>query len=145
MQSEIYFKGPTNILSNLYIIPGGLVAYENEFNTSEQLYQWRKAVENRETEIVRLILANKNPYTQLRLGKGIKTDSRWEKIKVNVMRDVLWIKLIQCVEYRQTLIESGFKPIIEDTVHEFWGRGKNNTGKNMLGCLHIELRSRIEL
>ena len=85
MQSELLFKGPTNILSNLYIIPGGLVAYENSFNTSEQLYQWCKALENNNLDKAHLLLQNKNPFTQYRLGKQIKTDQRWDKIKINVM------------------------------------------------------------
>ena len=142
MQNEILFKGPTHILSNLYIIPGGLVAYEQSFNTSEQLYQWCKALENKDQQTALLLLQNKNPFTQYRLGKQIKTDHRWDKIKTNVMRDVLRIKFVQCGEYREALEQSGFRPIIEDTDNEFWGRGKKNTGKNILGCLHIELRSK---
>ena len=145
MQKEILFKGPTNALSNLYLIPGGIVVYEKEFNTSEQLYQWIKAVEHKDWVKAKAILQNKNPFTQLRLGKSIQTNNRWEKLKINVMRDVIRIKYIQCKEYREALENTGVSPIIEDTANEFWGRGKLNKGKNTLGCLHVELRSKLVL
>ena len=60
------------------------------------------------------------------------------------MTDLLQIKSMQCPAFKHELIQSKNSTLIEDTAHAFWGRGKHNQGKNKLGELAEELRSKLQ-
>ena len=45
--------------------------------------------------------------------------------------------------FRQQLQESKGKTLVEDTSHEYWGRGSTDTGLNMLGRLLMTLRENL--
>jgi len=136
----ILFKGKNSPLSNLNILEDGLVYKYHKFNCSEQAYQWEKAIYNGKPSIAKRILQETDSYKQMKIGRTIDTNSDWKKNKKDFMREILKFKLINSPRYREALIQSEDKPIVEDTTNEFWGRGKRNTGLNTLGQLHCELR-----
>ena len=80
----------------------------------------------------------------------------WDKIKFDVMYDILVVKLLSCAKYRDSLIESGDKMIIEGTDDILWGCGLpayiasttdvhylKTLDENHLGLLHETIRSHL--
>ena len=147
MADRILFKGKNSPLSNLFILEDGLVLKGILFNASEQAYQWEKCMLYQNFNIAQTILREKNPYEQMRLGGLAKGTKEQEKtwLKLFYMSEILKIKLINSTAYRKSLKQSKDKILIEDTNHEFWGRGKTGRGKNNLGVLHCILRARSKI
>ena len=77
------------------------------------------------------------------IGNAIVTNSSWHTQKVQLMLSLLKKKKAADSNYRKCLIESWPAILVEDTCHNFWGRGKNNKGKNMLGVLHMVIRDEL--
>jgi hypothetical protein len=75
------------------------------------------------------------------IADSIVTDSRWTEMKKDVMYMLLQEKARQCEEYRDDLMRSEDRILVEDTTHEYWGRGRQGHGLNMLGSLHMAIRS----
>ena len=138
---SILFKGKESPLSNLYILEQGLIYKDTLFNCSEQAYQWEKCMFYNNLNLAEKILKEKNPYKQMRLGGLIEGDIEWTNAKIFYMTEILKIKLINSKAYRDALKYSKDNLLIEDTCHEFWGRGKTGNGKNNLGVLHCSLRA----
>ena len=72
-----------------------------------------------------------------------KTPKNWKTTKARYMLEILRAKLHSNNTYRDFLLSMGSSLLIEDTGHNYWGKGKNNTGKNMMGVLHTILRSEL--
>ena len=71
-------------------------------------------------------------------GKGLP---KWEKIKFEVMKDILRHKIDQHPYVLKKLLQSGNRPIVEDSWRDpEWGWGENKDGKNRLGKIWMELR-----
>lgn len=138
---SIFFKGPQNPLSNLYIIQNGLEYKNQVFNSVEQAYQWDKCTSHRQLNLAKQIKGTTNTFQQMQLGKRVSTKALWEQRKRKVMKSLLLSKAKTCAEYRVCLEESGNKTFVEDTNHPFWGKGKDGKGKNILGVLHCYVRS----
>ena len=64
-------------------------------------------------------------------------------MKVKVMEGLIKDKLRVCEPARKALLETGTKEIKEDTSHEFWGRGREGKGQNMLGKLWMQFREKL--
>jgi len=141
MENIILFKGKDSPLSNLHIIEEKLVYKGIHFNSSEQAYQWEKCIFHNNHTLANLILEEKDPYKQMKIGGLIIGNPIWQDKKRDCMREILKFKLIDCETYRAALKESKDSVLIENTNHPFWGRGKSNLGKNNLGALHCEIRS----
>ena len=96
----------------------------------------------------------KAPYPGCQEACLTKEESlNWDKVKVQIMREILDAKAKSCDLFRQALIDSDDKPIYEGTSDAFWGVGLderlasttrtvylNKMGKNVLGKLLCELR-----
>ena len=61
-------------------------------------------------------------------------------MKQSIMYFLLQQKASQCQAFRDKLTGSKGNKLIEDTGHEFWGRGRSCSGLNMLGRLLETLR-----
>lgn len=79
----------------------------------------------------------------MRIASHIQTDEHWKENKVRVMEDLIKEKLRVCEPARSALLSSGSKEIIEDTTHEFWGRGKQGKGENQLGKIWMKFRLKL--
>ena len=66
-----------------------------------------------------------------RIGDRIRTNPSWHQRKLDVMETIIGAKLRICHDAWKVLVESGDRQIVEDTVHEFWGHGKDGKGQNM--------------
>jgi ribA/ribD-fused uncharacterized protein len=103
-------------------------------------------------EIQKLIIAQNSPMTAKMKSKPYRDQSRqdWDKVRVNIMRWCLRVKLVQNWEkFGQLLLQTGDKSIVEDSSKdEFWGARptENNqlVGANVLGRLLMELREHLK-
>jgi len=74
-------------------------------------------------------------------ARGISMRKDWEKVKDSVMYKVVKAKLEQHPQVKKILLSTG-KCIIREAspTDYYWGIGKDNSGKNMLGITYMKLR-----
>ncbi len=111
--------------------------------TLEHPYQASKFPDHPEYQ--EKIYSTKNPADAYRLSQTeeycIRSD--WKKVKLDIMRELLYEKFIQNEDLKEMLLATGDRTLIEDSSSNYyWGCGKNGTGKNMLGILLMELREK---
>ena len=134
----VLFKGPDNPLSNLYMFP--LSLWNMSFGSTEQAYQYRKALEMSQHQTAHEIRTAKTSFDAMDIGRRVKTDERWKNMKVSIMYQLLQEKAAQCQIFRESLSSTSGRTIIENTYHDFWAQGKSRNGLNMLGRLMMTLR-----
>ena len=70
--------------------------------------------------------------------------SDWDTVKDDIMRNILKAKFTQHEDLKELLLSTGDATIIEDTKNDnYWGNGGDDSGKNMLGKLLMELRTEL--
>ena len=69
-------------------------------------------------------------------------NTNWYNVKQGIMQEILRIKFEQCSAFRQELMNSGDNELVEDTNHNYWARGKDGNGQNILGILLMNMRDR---
>lgn len=103
-------------------------------------------------EVQKLIINQKSPMAAKMVGKPHREDSRsdWDKVRVNIMRWSLRVKLAcNWYEFGELLHSTGDKSIVEDSRKDrFWGAtavdDETLVGKNVLGRLLMELREELK-
>ncbi len=114
------------------------------WSTSEHYFQAQKFIESKIMEEVRLA---KTPMEAARIGRDKNKPLRqdWEKIKDEVMMKAVFRKFTTHREIRDILISTGNEEIIEETIDDYyWGRGANGDGKNALGKILMEVRTKLK-
>lgn len=117
--------------------------------TSEALYQVCRFPY--QPEIQQLIIAQSSPMTAKMKSKPhrIKTRKDWERVRVNIMRWCLRVKLAQnWGKFRELLLSTENRPIVEESRKDgFWGAKPTGEGTlegvNVLGRLLMELREEL--
>jgi ribA/ribD-fused uncharacterized protein len=119
--------------------------------TSEALYQACRFPDL--PDVQREIIAQHSPMTAKMKGKPHRnaTRSDWDKVRHNVMRWCLRVKLAQHYkEFGRLLLATKEKPIVEQSrKDEYWGAivmqdGEALVGENVLGRLLMELREALK-
>ncbi len=127
--------------------------------TSEALYQACRFTGY--PDVQELIIHKQSPMAAKMVGKPYrKTHSRpdWVAVSIDVMRWCLRVKAAQHKIFRDMLLRTGERQIVEDSHKKdrFWGAvgedqdGQTNVdgdtlrGANILGCLLMELRSELQ-
>ena len=121
-----------------------------DFNSAEEVYQYRRAKECGSREDVQDVLVAEDAQRAKSVGSGIKETASWHRTKVQVMKEVLELKIKSDSGLKDKLKESGDKDLYELTHDKFWGCGfppsksdqvrqKGNPGANKLGKLLMEL------
>ena len=130
------FSGPHRFLSNFWASP--LRFGEWTFPTAEHAYQASKS--KNPTDWV-TILRCPTPGAAKRMGRLIKAQKNWDKVRLENMREILEVKFAD-PWLRQKLLETGDAELIEGNAwgDTFWGvcAGK---GQNHLGKLLMEIRA----
>lgn len=73
-----------------------------------------------------------------------KQNQNWDSIKVDVMEELLRLKLEQNPYVKKKLLQTKDYTICEDSPKDaFWGIGQNRDGQNQLGKLWMKLRSEL--
>jgi len=162
---SFYLKGPYFEFSNFYLSPvkiDGFVYPSSEhayqalkFLGPDQTYRSREyatIIGSTNTAGKAKILANQkrvggykwktdlNPTIEAYADVKIRKD--WLESRDNVMRSIVQAKFQQHPKLKAMLIETGSLPIEEDSPRDdYWGVGKDRTGKNMLGIILMEVRA----
>jgi len=130
------FQNDYRFLSNFYKTP---IYYEDiTYPSSEHAYQALKTLDINERKFISSL---PSPGEAKRYGKKIKIRENWDKIKFNIMSEIVKQKFLQNSELKRLLIETGDNQLIEgnnwgDT---YWGVC-NGKGQNCLGKILMNLR-----
>ena len=138
---SLRFKGHKHPLSNFF--PVKMKFQNKQFGSTEAAYQYMKAEAMNDHYAASKIMTAPTALHAMRIGDKIVTNEQWQQKKAKVMEAILIEKLKTCNKTKKILMESGTQHIVEDTGHEFWGRGKSETGKNVLGKIWMDLREKI--
>jgi len=88
----------------------------------------------------------KTPMEAARKGRDRKRKLRknWESIKDNIMREAITAKFTQHDNLKEILLSTKDAKLIEHTENDdYWGDGGNGKGKNMLGLILMEIRTKL--
>ncbi len=109
------------------------------WHTSEHYYQAQKFAGTAHAETIRLV---KTPAESAKLGHALPHRGDWKKIKYDVMKRAVLRKFQTHANIRQVLLSTGDKNIIQKDLGDYyWGCGRDDSGKNYLGKILMEVRS----
>jgi ribA/ribD-fused uncharacterized protein len=117
------------------------------YPTSEHAYQ---AAKTEDIQLRRFIATRlQTPNEAKRYGQTIKLRPNWEQIKVNIMKEIVWLKFQQNEGIRNLLICTDGEQLFEGNTwgDNFWGvdlralYDNNIVGENHLGKILMEVRS----
>lgn len=138
---------PYGAFSNLHRRP---VEFEGQtFATSEHAYQAGKP---RKAEVRQWLMAAPSPALLAMAAHGLyywDVTPGWSRTKFDRMRGVLHAKFTQHEDLKTLLLSTGEARLVEtatvdNEVNRLWGE-VNGQGRNMLGELLMELRTRLRL
>lgn len=111
------------------------------FPTVEHAFQWKK-FEVSNPDVSAQIIAAKSPWAVKQISStAANRRPDWDDVKVGIMEELLRAKVAQHEDVRNMLLESRQKNIIENSpVDDFWGIGRDGSGKNMVGVLLMKIR-----
>lgn len=121
-------------LSNFYPRP---VVYDSKiYPTPEHLYQCFKTLDMDAREDLRQL---PTAGQAKRMGSKLVMRPDWEEMKIKFMKSVVDIKFAQSVEFRQLLVRTGDKIIVEsNNWHDnFWGNCNCLNCHSIYGANHL--------
>jgi len=132
------FRGKYAFLSNMHLVPHGVHGYP----TVEHYFQ---AMKSTRQDYRRSIMAVTDPFEARRIGRSVRLSSTWEASKDLYMREALRLKFDPRYTYAQLLLATGDDLIEEVNTWRdtYWGIC-NGVGKNVLGVMLMDLRSRLQ-
>ena len=139
--TPVYFRGKGSPLSNFYEFP--LRIWNMNFPSSEHAYQYKKCISTGNNTAATSVLRAPAPVDAKHIGDKVVTDDKWEDLQQGSMYEILKTKSRQCPQFRESLLQSHDRQLIENTPNRFWGRGSDGQGLNMLGKLLMVLRSEL--
>ena len=102
------------------------------YTCSEQAYQGVKAKIYRDEQAFTDIKKTDSPALMKSIGGQVQTCEHWERMKLQVMEDILTAKFSQIKELYYSLLNTRPLELIEATLDEFWGAGA------ILGSIALE-------
>jgi len=111
--------------------------------TSEHVYHSEKF---RAQVLKTIIFHTRSAHDALKISHEYRNHYRanWDEIKLGVMKQILRAKAMQHPYVMKKLLESGHRPLIEDSWRDdYWGWGPNQDGANHLGRLWMEVRDEV--
>ncbi|XP_034249515.1 riboflavin biosynthesis protein VVA0006-like isoform X2 [Thrips palmi] len=139
------FRGDYNFLSNFFHSP---IVYDGlEFPTVEHAFQAAKCLD----QASKLKLLNCNsPTIAKRVGRKVSLRPDWERVKMDIMHDILALKFAPNSQLGNLLLATGNAELIEGNAwHDnVWGscvcpKHKNSPGQNKLGKLIMGVRDEL--
>lgn len=123
------------------------------FNSSEQCYQYTKALYQNEDDLANDILVLTDAYECKRLGGKDDVSDEWVQKREEIMATIIKEKFVQNDDLADVLLSTGPAMLYEATTDQFWGIGSTlftktthqETGKgiNKLGLLLMALRKEL--
>ena len=139
--NTLLFKGHEHPLSNFF--PVSISMNGRKFKSTEAAYQHTKAEHMKDFDAANKILAANTGVQAMFIATKVETNESWRKRKVAVMEALIKQKIAVCSKVRATLLNSKSMEIVENTDHEFWGRGKDGKGENQLGKIWMKFRKKL--
>jgi N-glycosidase YbiA len=144
MSRILFYKlnGPYGAFSNFSPHPMELKG--RLWPTVEHCFQAQKFAGTEHEEAIRLV---DSPMIAARMGRSrarpLRTD--WDVAKEDVMREALQAKFIQHPDLRALLLGTGDAELVEHTRNDrYWGDGGDGSGRNRLGQLLMDLRTKLK-
>lgn len=148
---KVFAWGP---LSNFY---NGSMKMDNmTFVTSEHCYQWHACTEMLRDDIAEKVFHARTPKEAKQLASEVKLGSNvWGTKRDDVMRNVIRAKAASNKEFRDELLNSGDKLLVESSPSDtYWASGLDHRttlttdpsyypGQNTLGKILTEVRSEL--
>jgi ribA/ribD-fused uncharacterized protein len=152
--THIYFWD--GIFSNFY--PITFMYKDKMFLTSEQAFMWEKSRTFKDSAIELLILNANTPQEAKKLGRKVGNFAvdTWDRIKEQIMYDVVYTKFSSSPTLSAQLISTGNKTLVEASPFDkIWGVGlgendikilneKNWQGQNLLGKVLMNVRKNLK-
>ena len=132
--------------------PAPVVMGSTTFPTSEHAYQWRACSEHLRDDLAEKVVNVKSPKDAKQIASEVKIPgSWWDNAKYDIMREVLIAKIGSNKFFRDELLNSGDKNLVEALADPWWGCGlpyhiaiktnpKHYPGSNKLGQLLMETK-----
>ena len=153
----IAIRSPKNPLSNYYICD--VTIYGKTFKSAEHAFQWRLCDHVNREELSQEILKSPTPEQAKEVAFRVPPHLRgtWHEIKCETMEQILESKAQSCPEFKQALINSLGKRLVESVKSDiFWSSGLNPSeatttkpsyypGLNRLGYILERIRSKLLL
>lgn len=134
-------KDPGGYMSNYY--KARFFIYNRWWATVEHAYQAQKCSDPVEYDAIHQAVKANDARL---LGQKVKMREGWDTIhKDRVMEECVLAKFLQHKDIRDQLLATGTEELIEDSpVDWYWGCGKDDTGKNMLGKILMKIRAQLQ-
>lgn len=121
---------------------------ERNWPTVEHYYQSQKVVGTPDSYLIEVIRQVSTPREAAKIGREsgriIRRD--WEKVKISVMYEAVFLKFLTHEDIQKILLETGDEDLVENSpVDYFWGCGLEGTGQNHLGKILMRVRREIQL
>ncbi len=132
------FRGQYNFLSNFSSYK---VTYKGiTYNNNESAFQAQKT----EDDNVKKEFVSLPPVKAKSKGRRVKLRSDWEKVKDNIMYEIVLAKFQQNEDIKQILLATGDAYLEETNTwkDKYWGVC-NGEGKNMLGKILMRVRQEL--
>lgn len=141
-RGTVAFQSALSPLSNLY--PCRLKYNGLHFMSSEQAYQYTKAIHHGLALLAKDIKVEIDPHEIPAMGKSIQIDNEWAHKRFEIMESIVWHKAEQVGEFYDYLKQTGNHRLVENTSDDMWGsacafnslavwngtfRGQNRMGK----------------
>lgn len=149
MEKDKYVFFWDGIYSNWY--PSPFTIKNITYGCGEQWMMYQKALLFQDLETASAILKSDNPRMQKKLGREIKgfDETRWNSIKLEIVKDGLREKFNQNPTLKEELISNKGKLFVEASPYDrIWGIGfsemeamqnMEHWGENLLGKILTEL------
>ncbi|KAI0060208.1 DUF1768-domain-containing protein [Artomyces pyxidatus] len=123
-----------------------VVYKQKRYPTSEHLYQAFKFLDtahHSRADKIRRLPSARTARDQAGQWRQYQRPD-WLDVNVQIMDIVLWEKFTQHPSLRQMLLDTDNRELIEDSPgDDFWGIGRNGTGRNELGKALMRIRERL--
>ena len=124
-----------------------------KFPTSEHCYQWMACKEALQNDVAEAVYKARGPADAKLLATKVK-GHKWDAIKYSVMVEVQRAKAVSSTTFREALLATGDKLLVEGLRDTYWGSGMHynqtlttkpefHPGTNKLGIILMDLRAEI--
>ena len=153
------FRGQQDVLSNLYIVKEGVYYDGKRFNSVEHGYKAQKANYHEREDLIQSVDLTHNARTMMKYVdkelENVPIKEEWISQRQRIMKTLVSSKAQRCPEFRQTLLDSKDKILVEATSHPLYASGlpgiqetyecppEEWPGKNRLGEIMMEVRMEI--
>lgn len=151
--TEICFQSELSYLSNFY--RAHFVYKDKPFTSSEQAFQWSKAIYSSDFEKAKKIMALEDPYSIKQIGSEILVKDQSSLSEIGILHDINYAKFSQNRQLGERLRTSPYMKFHECTRSLFWGTGQtlpNSTreidhttfaGENYFGKILFDIRAKL--